>query len=113
MGESGSGYSQAIGITIDPADMSMIGLQIFCSLAVAYFIGPMTVNAISQGQSGIYVGIKSLLTCWTAPWILLNLIAAIPDLSRNFMLINGMVAIIPAVVIGPIVGRAMKKKIMK
>ncbi|MEB2777915.1 hypothetical protein SYJ56_21555 [Algoriphagus sp. D3-2-R+10] len=111
LGESGSGF--ALGLAIDPVGKSMIGLQILSSIAIAYFIGPMAVNAISQGQSGPYVGIKSLLICWTAPWILLTLIAAIQDLSWNFMLINGIVAFIPAVIIGPLVGRAMRKKIMK
>ncbi|MDR7130046.1 hypothetical protein J2X69_002393 [Algoriphagus sp. 4150] len=110
MGESGRGY--AIGLAIDPVEKAMIGLQLLSSLAIAYFIGPMTVDAIRQGQSGTYVGIKSLLICWTAPWILLTLVIAALDLSWSwdFMLVNGMAAIIPALIIGPLVGRAIKKK---
>ena len=107
MGEYGSGF--AVGVTINPTKISILGLQILCSLAIAYFIGPMTVKAINQGQRGTSVGIKSLLICWTTPWILMNLIVAIPDLAWDMMLINGIVAIIPAMIIGPIVGRAMKK----
>ena len=111
IGESSSGL--AIGFAIETMQIFMICLLIFCSLAIAYFIGPMTVNAISQGQSGIYIGLKSLLICWTAPWLLLSILAALPDLSWNFMLFNAIVAFIPALVIGPIVGLILKKKIMK
>ncbi|WPR76149.1 hypothetical protein [Algoriphagus sp. NG3] len=111
MGESGSGF--ALGIAISPVEKSMIVLQILSSIAIAYFIGPMVVNAIKQGESGTYVGVTSLLICWTAPCILLTLIAAMPDLSWNILLVTGLVAIIPALILGPIVGWAMKRKIVK
>lgn len=111
IGESNRGY--AIGMAIGPKEKSMMALQIISTLSIAYFIGPRTVNAIHQGQSGTYVGIESLFICWTAPWILLTLIFAIPNISWEVILINGIIAIIPALVIGPLVGRVLKKKIMK
>ncbi|MCE7057550.1 hypothetical protein LZF95_22910 [Algoriphagus sp. AGSA1] len=110
MGESGSGF--ALGLAISPVEKSMVVLQILGSIAIAYFIGPMAVNAIGKGKNGIYVGIKSLLICWTAPWILLTLIAFLPDLSWNVLLINGLFGLVPALMLGPIVGWAMKRRIV-
>ena len=111
LGNSGSGYS--IGMSVDPNVLSILGLQLLSTIVIAYFIGPLIVNSIKEGQNWAYAGIKSILICWATPWILTNLIATIPDLSWDIMLINGIVAIIPAVIIGPIVGRALKKKIIK
>ena len=111
LGESDSGY--ALGFAIEPAQLVLIGLLIFCSLAIAYFMGPNSVHAICEGQTGVFVGVKSLLACWTAPCIILALFSAMPDLSWGVLTSSVILAIAPALVLGPIVGFAMKKEIAK
>ncbi|SFT90304.1 hypothetical protein SAMN04489724_2681 [Algoriphagus locisalis] len=111
IGESSSGL--AIGFAIEPIQLLMIGLLIFCSLSIAYFIGPQSVLAIIQGQNGAYVGIKSLLICWSTPCVFIILLASLPDLTWSILISGGIIAIVPAVLLGPIVGLAMKKEIVK
>ncbi|WBL41735.1 hypothetical protein PBT90_13330 [Algoriphagus halophytocola] len=111
IGESSSGL--AIGFAIEPMQIFMVGLLIFCSLTIAYFIGSFAFNAINQGQNGAYVGFKSLLICWSVPCVFRSLLAAIPDLTWGVLLGSGIIAIVPAVLLGPILGLAMKKEIVK
>ncbi|UZD24369.1 hypothetical protein [Algoriphagus halophytocola] len=111
IGESRSGL--AIGFAIEPVQIFMIGLLIFCSLAIAYVIGPYAVQAIGQGKNGAFVGIKSMMSCWTVPCIVITLLAAIPDLTWGVLVGSGIIAVVPALLLGPIVGFAMKKEIVK
>ncbi|RAI84374.1 hypothetical protein [Algoriphagus yeomjeoni] len=110
IGESSGGL--AIGLAIEPVEIFMIGLLIFCSLSIAYFIGPHAVQAISQGRNGVFIGVKSLIICWSAPCLLFSSLAALPELTWGILLSGGIVAIIPAMIIGPIVGLAMRRKIV-
>lgn len=68
-GESSGGL--AMGFAIEPMQIFVIGLLIFCSLTTAYFIGPHAAQAISQGRNGLFIGVISLLVCWTVPCLLI------------------------------------------
>lgn len=111
LGNSGSGY--AVGVSADPKALSILGLQLLSSMVIAYFVAPGTVKAIREGQKWVYVGIKSLLICWAAPWIVIALIASISDLSWDAIVFIAVALVIPSLLVGPIVGRALKKKIAK
>ena len=106
MGKSNSGYALGISHEIK----WLFATQFLLSFTIAYFLGSATEKALVKGQSGIYVGVKSLLICWSAPWLLIALISGFNDVSFNFLLINGLIALIPSIVIGPIVGLALKIK---
>ena len=109
MGKSNSGYALGISHEIK----WQFATQFLLSLIIAYFLGSATANALVKGQSGIYVGIKSLLICWSAPCLLVALISGFNDVSLNFLLINGLIVIMPSIVIGPIVGLALKNQLLK
>ncbi len=108
--QSSSGY--AIGLAIKPAEVLLVGIQILVSLVIAYFIGPKTVQDINEGKSGFWIGGKSLLICWTAPWMFLTILFALQHLSWDYLLLNGIVAFIPAFVMGPIIGVFIKRKFL-
>lgn len=110
-GMHGSGY--AIGVSIEPTENYLLGIQLISSIIIAYFIGPMTVKSIKEGQHWMYVGIKGVLLCWALPWIILSFIATFSDLSWDIIVYNFMVAIIPCMIIGPLVGRTLFKKVQK
>ncbi|MFC5624366.1 hypothetical protein [Algoriphagus winogradskyi] len=109
IGESSSGL--AIGFAIEPMQIFMICLLIFCSLAIAYFIGPHAAQAISQGRNGVFIGVKCLLVCWTVPCLLIMFFASVSDLSLSGLIRIVITALAPALVFGPIIGLAMRKEL--
>ncbi len=108
--QSSSGY--AIGLAIKPTEVSLVVIQILVSLVIAYFIGPKTVQDINEGKSGIWIGGKSLLISWSAPWMFLTILFALQHLSWDYLLLNGIIALIPAFVIGPVIGQLIKRKLL-
>jgi hypothetical protein len=109
-GTSGSGYT--LGIALVPLSILLVAIQLIASATLAYFIVPLTVNAIKYQGNPLYQSLKSMFICWSLPYIILSLLdILIAGTYGNSPVTLLALAIAPALIGGPLVGRMFRKKV--